>query len=376
MPKTTPQGRFPFNKSQCTVTLYEKGNSPDYSFIYKQGVKAGRGASEGYTVRNNPKGDPINYIEVTGNPNSDIMKYNYMSIDFGNVGDGLKWYFIKGKTMLNYPEYDPQNNTHGEYAIGFSIELDVWETYKDKLGSPNIHLGQVTTNSPGGWKDTSMLEADIVPFSDEEHKATSGVYTNWKSVIGWQSKKPTEQDNYIIDGMRTTMQFSDNGNLDDYLAGLDDLASGTPEETNIWRSYITCNSYIVSEYFATENGGTSQTENINLPNPDSPQEHARLNYYPYKRAFIWTIDGQLVEINSRKCIGNRLPPTLNLTVKHSILPQPTSTLVYKYSEGLSEYVTFASYPTIDIAGRNITPTTQIISALSGGEDIPIELKPL
>ena len=94
---------FPFNKNKFSVELYEMGNAPDYSFVYTIGVQAARGATESYPLDNCPKFDPNNYIQITGKNGSDIMKYDYIGIDFGTVGDGKKWYFVTGKTILNYP---------------------------------------------------------------------------------------------------------------------------------------------------------------------------------------------------------------------------------------------------------------------------------
>lgn len=349
---------FPFDSNLFTIELWEKGNAPDYSVIYNQGVKAARGDTESYELKNCPKGDPSTEVEVTGNVGSDIMKYNYIGIDYGVTGDGKKWYFVKSKRILNYPTVI--NGAHQMYTVLYSIELDVWETYKDKIGTPNILLSQVTTSTPGNWYDLSMMEQDVLPFSGTKITVSDAYYTNWKTIVGWQSKKPTAQDNFTIDGMRTTLQFNETGELDDYLEGLDDLANGTVAETQIWRSYLVCNTYIVSEYFSTKDGGHSAIENLNVANPPSTQAHNRLNFYPYKRAFIKTVDGQAVELDYKKYSNNRLPDTIQCYVYHSTLPQPTSVIVPRYYPlTVDDVIVFNSYPTMDFVGKNITPITQL-----------------
>lgn len=363
MPKVA-HVEFPFNSNVFQATLYEKGNAPDYSIVYAPGVQAGRGASEGYPLNNCPKGDPETTAEITGNVGSDIMKYNYIMIDYGNTGDGIKHYFVTGKTILNYPKII--SGEQNWYTVEYRLSLDVWETYKDRLGTPNILLEQVTTSNPGGWNDVSMLEQDILPFSGSKVATTNAQYTDWKTIAGWQAKKPSDQDNYTIDGMRTTLQFNDTGDTGDYLLGLDELASGTVEETQIWRSYVTCNTYIVSEYFSTEDGGESATGSLTLGNPTSSQVHNRLNYYPYKRAFMKTVDGQSVELDYKKYADNKLPSTLFVTVRHSTLPQPTSVLIPNYPFADTEdLIVFSAYPTMDFVGKNITPITQLMDIVTG-----------
>lgn len=349
---------YPFDNNVFTLSLWERGNAPDYSIIYAPGVQAARGDTMNYQPKNCPKNDPVTYIEATSNAGFDLMKINYIGINYGSTGDGMKWYFVDKKTILNYP-----HETIQEYAVGFNISLDYWETYKDKLGNPNITLSKVTTNNPGGWNDTSRLEQDIIPFSGTKVTTTSQNYSNWKTIVGWQAKKPTEQDNYIIDGMRTTMQFNDTGDLGDYLNDLEELATGTLAETNIWNTYLVCNTYIVQEYFATNDGGESKMESLTLGNTSSSQVHNRLNYYPYKRAFIKTIDGQSVEFDYKKFADNKLPATLFVSVYHSTLPQPTSTLVINYPFfDTDDVIVFSAYPTMDFVGKNITPVTQLSDA--------------
>lgn len=349
---------FPFNKNKFSVELYEMGNAPDYSFVYTIGVQAARGATESYPLDNCPKFDPNNYIQITGKNGSDIMKYDYIGIDFGTVGDGKKWYFVTGKTILNYPTI--VNGAQLGYAVQYDLALDVWETYKNQLNSPKIKLDQVTTNSPSSFNDVSMIEQDVLPFSSEKIVSTSPKYSNWKTIVGWQSNKPTDQDNFVIDGMRTTLQFNETGDTTDYLTGLDDLATGTLEETQIWRSYITCNTYVVSEYFATENGTSSEEEILQLANPSTTQIHKRLDYYPYKRAFLTTLDGQQIEFDYKKYFSDKLPENLVVNVTHSTLPSPTTTLAIDYP-GLSmtDVIVFNAYPSMDFVGKNITPVTQL-----------------
>lgn len=350
---------FPFIQNTFFAEMYTSGNAPDYSTVFAPGVQAARGETESYPLNNCPKGDPVTTIEVTCNTDTDSMKFNYVGIDYGSTGDGKKWYFVTSKRLLNYPKPLDQGGMNW-YTVEFTLQLDYWETYKDKLGSPQISLEQVTTSDPGGWDDISMLEQDILPFSGSKISTSPQFYTNWKTLVAWQSKTPSTQDNYIIDGMRTTLQWNDTGNIDDYLAGLDELASGSQVEAQIWRSYIACNTYIVSEHFSTENNGRSQTEIITLANPPSSQVHNRLNYYPYKRAFVSAVDGQTVEIDYKKCAFNILPELLGVGVHHATTPQPTSTVVIAYPYAhVEDYIVFSSYPTMDFVGKNITPITQL-----------------
>lgn len=51
MPRTTPEGKFPIERNVFTVELYERGNAPDYSFVYAPGVKAARGDTESYSLK-------------------------------------------------------------------------------------------------------------------------------------------------------------------------------------------------------------------------------------------------------------------------------------------------------------------------------------
>lgn len=356
---------FPFIQNTFFAEMYTSGNAPDYSTVFAPGVQAARGETESYPLNNCPKGDPVTTIEVTCNQDTDSMKFNYVGIDYGSTGDGKKWYFVTSKRLLNYPKPVDQGGMNW-YAVEFTLELDYWETYKDRMGAPLISLEQVTTIDPAGWEDISMLDQDILPFSGTVESTTTPDYRNWKTIVGWQAKRPTDQDNYIIDGMRTTLQWNDTGDLGDYLAGLDELASGSQVETNIWRSYIACNTYVVSEYFSTENNGISSTEILQINNPPTAQVHNRLNYYPYRRAFIQTVDGQSVEINPKRYIDNKLPPVISVTVRHATTPQPTSTLTPVYhTSSMTDTLVFSAYPTMDFVGKNITPLTQL-TALDAG----------
>lgn len=359
MPKTTPEGKFPFNKSKCFVELWEKGNATDYSYVYNIGVKAGHGATESYEVQNNPKDDFTNYIEITGNPNSDIMKYNYMYIDYGTVGDGKKAYFVKHKKILNYPEFDAANKMYGWYAVGFTLELDFWETYKDRIGQPTIKLDRVTTNNPEGWEDCTRYQDDIMPFSVDQRFTSQLHYHDWKKIVGWQAKKPDEQDNFIVDGFPTTLQFSES--TDDYKNAVNELANGSPAQTNVWKTYVCCNTYIVSSFFDSSDGGKSQDENINAPCPLASGLHGRLNYYPYRRAFIRTIDGQNIELNPNRFRDFKIPQSVVCDVFHSMTPQPNSCIVPRYTiAGIDDFILFSAYPTMDMTGKNISPVSHLI----------------
>lgn len=373
MPKKTPQGQFPFDKAICTVELWERGNAPDYSIVYDIGVKAGHGVSESYKVRNSPKGDPINYIEITGNDNSDIMKYNYMYIDFANVGDGKKAYFITSKKILNYPDRDPRTNQNGAYCIGFSLTLDYWETYKDKLNSPKILLSQVTTNAPETWEESGCVNLDIQAFNDCKLTTTERTNSSWKKIVAWQAKKPNTQDNFIIDNMVTPLQYSES--MNDYKKAIKDLATSSPEETNIWKTYVTCNSFVVTSDFSTENGGHSKRKFLNLSTPKLGK-HGRLNYFPYRRVFLRSVDGQCIEIQAKNYTKNVLPDEVQVSVFNSTTPTPHSYAVPFYDKGanFTDMIVFSSFPSMDITGKNITPISQLTEevgkALSGLGRLP------
>lgn len=358
-----PRVPFPLSQIKFSVELFESGNAPDYSIIYAPGVRAARGESEGYEIDNPPKDLPNPTIQITGNSSSDIMRYNYMRIYGSWIGDMPKWYFIESKKMINYPDANADN----WFCVEFKLREDVWETYKDRLGSPMISLNKVTTSDIGGWSDTSALEQDIIPFSTTQISTTPTTYNRWKAVVGWQSKKPSDQQHYVLDGMPTTMQFNDTGDFTDYIAGLEELASGNDVESRIWQTMIVCNTYIVSHYFATDDGTNSELENLTLLNPTSVAPHNRLNYWPYTRAFIETIDGQRVEFDYRRYGDNKLPSTLLAGVFHSMLPQPTSTIVPIYpQDSCSDCIVFSSYPTVDFVGKNITPVTQLVNLVKDG----------
>ena len=361
MPKTY-YTEFPFDKNLFQITLFEWGNAPDYSFLYPPGTPAGHGESEGYSIRNCPKDQPNPVIQVTGNPGTDMMKFNYIRIDYGNTGDGTKYYFVDNKTLINYPEIDQGSGSQHWYCVEYHLRQDYWETIKDNIGNPLITLSQVTTASPGSWDDITALENGVPGFSGTIVSTTPINYTNWKTIIGWQAKRPSEQDNYVIDGMATTLQWEEGEDMSNYLEALEDLGSLSPEETNIFNSYIACNSYIVSDYFTTQNGGSSQNELLTLANPQTTQAHARLNYYPYRRAFLETIDGQSVELDYRKYDNNKMPDTILASVIHSTVPSPTSTIIPSYPQlSPQDMIVFSAYPSMDFTGKNITPVTQLTS---------------
>lgn len=354
MPKTTPQGEFPMERNKFSVELYEKGNAPDYSIVYAPGVKAGRGFTEGYPLKNCPKDQDNPTIDITGNPSTDMCRFNYIYIHYGETGDQTKAFFIVDKCILNYPEHnDHTANKLDDYTIRYTLRLDVWETYKDKIGQPEIKLDKVTTNNPEGWKEYDRYNDDILPFSSVDITCSDRVYSSWKKVVGWQAKKPTSQDNYIIDGMVTPLQYNDS--MAEYKQAIEDLASEPPQATNLFKQYVSCTSYVLPDYFATENGETSQIEDITLPTPDHGL-HGRLNYYPYKRGFVHCIDGQIIEFNQSEMLGSCLGIQLSVSVHHSTTPQPHSIISLDGYKGGSfrDYLIFSAYPSMDITGKSPT----------------------
>lgn len=358
-----PQDPFPISYIKFSVEMFTSGNAPDYSVIYAPGVRAARGESEGYEIDNPPKDLPNPVIQVTGNPSSDITKYNYMRLYGSWIGSMEGWYFVKSKKIINYPD----DNANNWFCVEFTLEMDYWETYKNSLGSPMIQLQQVTTSDIGGWNDTTALEQDVIPFSSTQISTTPTTYNNWKAVVGWQAKKPSDQQHYVLDGMPTTLQFNDTGDFTDFVEGLNELTTGDDVESRIWQTMIVCNTYIVSHYFTTEDGTNSQLENLTLLNPVNVAPHNRLNYWPYCRAFIETIDGQRVEFDYRRFGDNKLPSTILAGVFHSMLPQPTSTIVPIYpQDSCADCIVFSGYPTVDFTGRNITPVTQLVNLIKDG----------
>lgn len=354
MPKTTPAGEFPIERNQFLVELYEKGNAPDYSFVYDVGIKAARGDTESYTIKNCPKNQDNPTIDITGNPGTDMAKFNYIGIDFGNTGDKKKWFFVTNKTILNYPEKNVTTGTGlDDYAMRYELVLDVWETYKDQLNAPLIKLDKVTTNNPEGWQEYDRYSDDILPFSAIDIKTSERVYTNWKKVVAWQAKKPTEQDNYIIDDMVTPLQYSES--MEDYKTAIENLANNPPEATNIFRTFVSCNSYILPNYFSIEDGGHSQKETITLATPNHGL-HGRLNYYPYKRAFIHCIDGQTYEFKQSEMLGESLGSQVQARIFHSTTPQPHSIICPMGFKGGSfrDFIVFSSYPGINLTGKSNT----------------------
>lgn len=354
MPRTTPQGHFPIERNAFLVELYERGNAPDYSFVYDVGVKAGRGETESYTLKNCPKNQDNPVIDITGNPGTDMAKFNYIGIHYGETGDKTKWFFVVNKTILNYPEKtDKTPNKLDDYAMRYELRLDVWETYKDKLNSPTIKLDKVTTNNPEGWTEYDRFADDILSFSAVDITTTNLIENDWKKVVAWQAKKPTNQDNYIIDGMVTPLQYSEN--MDDYKQAVEDLANEPPQATNIFKTFVCVNSYILPSHFATDDGGFSTGELLNLPTPDHGL-HGRLNYYPYKRAFLKTIDGQCAEFNQSEMVDSCLGNNVIVGCNHSTTPTPHTILFmqgYKNSIG-ANFLVFSAYPHMDITGK--TPT--------------------
>lgn len=369
MPKTTPQGQFPFDKDTCIISLFEEGNAPDYSYIYTTNIQAGRGYSESYTLNNAPKNKDHMQIEVTCNPDTESTRFNYLKIDYTDrAGGGAYdkknfWYFINSKTILNYPSYDPITKKWGGYTVLFDCSLDVWETYKDVLGKPIIHLQKCTTKDPEGWDELGVLDQSILPFSHIQFFNSAQNYDDYKTVIGWQAKKPTSQENYVIDGQKTFLQFNDNGDTHDYLADLEDLANEPPQATNLYQTYVVARSYVLSHYFTTQNGTYSQQEDVNCYFPEISGVHARLKYFPYVRGFIKTLDGQQVEVDQKKLPNYRIVSPFHCTVNHSTVPTPTSCIMPDYENGQqADCVIFNQYPTVDMAGKNVTPVQQLITS--------------
>ena len=354
MPRTTPQGEFPMERNRFSVELYEKGNAPDYSIVYAPGVKAGRGFTEGYPLKNCPKDQDNPTIDITGNPSTDMCRFNYIYIHYGETGDQTKAFFIVDKCILNYPEHnDHTANKLDDYTIRYTLRLDVWETYKDKIGQPEIKLDKVTTNNPEGWKEPDRIMDDILPFSTVDITASEQIETNWKKIVAWQAKKPTTQDNFIVDGMVTPLQYSEN--LDDYKTAIEDLASEPPQATNLFKTYVCADSYIVTNNFTSENGGYSTGELITLATPDHGL-HGRLNFYPYKRAFAKTIDGQCLEFNQIEMLNGCLSNQISMGVDNSTTPQPHSLLFLQgFKNNIYNHVLyFSAYPHMDITGKSPT----------------------
>ncbi len=359
MPKNVPNADFPYNKSLCTVTMYEQGNAPDYSYCYAPGVVAGRGYSETYELKNNPKNQPITYIEVTAHEKTDTMRFNYVKIDFNIVGDGIKYFFVDSKKIINYPRKINNGKDNGWYTVGFSLRLDVWETYKEYFEKMDITLEQVTTDKPESWSDTSALNVPVPDISCEDFKSTfSKKYDNWKTIVAWQSSVPENLDYYLYDNIPTTLQLDETHS--NYINDVKMISSKPPSEVATWSTYTCCNTYVVPEYFTTEKGGVSQSETLTLDNPASSY-HARLDYYPYKRAYISSVDGQSLEYNQDKCIGNKLPLTITANITHSVLPEP-QTLITATSDAniYEDSILFNSYPSIDVEGRSSSTISRFL----------------
>lgn len=368
---------FPYNKNRFHVTLYERGNAPDYSYVYAPGVQAARGFSEGYDLNNCPKDDDSGVIDVSGNIGTDMMRFNYLKIDYGNTGDGTKWYFVTSKVILNYPSFDASNNQQN-YTMQYNITLDYWETYKDKLGAPTIQLDRVTTSEPEAWSDTTNYKTGILPFSNE-NRVTSDVTAapeNWKAVVMWRAKKPTAQDNYVVDKLPTVFKIEEgNQGIQNWATALESLASEPPEATNLFRSYVGCNSYLVPKQMATEDGTNSDLEMLAVNFPAISGVHNILKYYPYRRAFIKTIDGSCYELDPNKFSGERLPDTVGATVCHSMTPSPHSIITPHYAEPTLDVVCFAGYPALSVTTTTPTQIQKVMSNIGGNSmDVPVRLQ--
>lgn len=364
---------YPYNRNKFHVELFEFGNAPDYSVCYAPGVQAGRGQSEGYDLDNCPKGDDTTVIDITANVGTDTMKFNYIKIDYGHTGDGVKWYFVTHKTILNYPTII--TGSQQNYTVEFQLALDYWETYKDKLGTPNIQLERVTTSMPASWNDTSAYKTNVLPFSDEDRTLSDRSYSNWKPIVMWRAKKPVAQDNYIVDKLPTVYKIEGASGVQNWATELETLASEPPEATNLFRSYVGCNCYLVSDYFATADGSESKLETINVSFPGLPVVHNILKYPPYRRAFIKTIDGSCYEIDANKFPYGRLPDTVTVSVCHSTTPSPHSILYPLYAEPCPDVVCFAGYPALSVTTTTPSTVQKIIGNATNASDImPARLK--
>lgn len=368
---------FPYNKNRFHVTLYERGNAPDYSYVYAPGVQAARGFSEGYDLNNCPKDDDSGVIDVSGNVGTDMMRFNYLKIDYGNTGGGTKWYFVTSKVILNYPSFDASNNQQN-YTMQYNISLDYWETYKDKLGKPVMQLDRVTTSKPEGWADTSNYKTGIIPYSTENRRtsALSTIPSDWKAMIMWRGKKPTAQDNFIVDKLPTVFTITDQPNgVHDWAVALEALASEPPEATNLFRSYVGCNSYIVPKQMATKDGTESEKEDISVDFPAIQGVHNILKFYPFRRAFIRTIDGSCYEIDPNKCAGERLPDTVVVTAYHSTTPSPHTIIRPHYTEPSPDNVCFSGYPALSVTTTTPTPIQKLTGSIGGNSvDVPARLQ--
>lgn len=358
---------YPYNRNKFHVELFEFGNAPDYSICYAPGVQAGRGQSEGYNLDNCPKGDDATVIDITANVGTDTMKFNYIKIDYGNTGDGVKWYFVTHKTILNYPTII--TGSQQNYTVEFQLTLDYWETYKDKLGTPNIQLERVTTSMPASWNDTSAYKTNVLPFSDEDRTLSKTSYTDWKPIVMWRAKKPLSQDNYVVDKLPTVFKIEGASGVQNWATELETLASEPPEATNLFRSYVGCNCYLVSDYFATADGSESDVEIISTTFPGTVGFHNILKYPPYRRAFIKTIDGSCYEIDANKYPYGRLPDTITVRAIHSTTPSPHTILYPDYAEPCCDVTCFAGYPALSVTTTTPSPVQKIFGSPITPQDI-------
>lgn len=346
---------YPVDWSRCTVTLYESGNSPDYQYLYPPGVVAGRGSTFSWELKNAPKAQDTLYIECTGSPMEDMHKYNYAKIVFNDISNSIpKWFFITNKTDLNYPE-DPSYAVNG-YAIAYTMQLDVWETYKDLMGDITINLTQVTTNQPETWNDPSYINQDVVPFSGVDTTSTPVAYSDWKLVTKY--KVGSDLLGYgtsEIDGLATSYRYVSGNAVDDYMTQLDSMRSMTESEALLFRDSTECEIYLVSSYFASGNGGRSQPEELELATPKLSGVHNRLNFPPYRTAYVWTIDGGYTEFSPTNFSSNMLPDSVRVVIDHSIVPEPQSNIRLVYDQAIMQYISFTGYATmsIDTATRTV-----------------------
>ena len=241
-----------------------------------------------------------------------------------------------------------------------------------------MQLDRVTTSDPAGWVDTSNYKTGIIPYSTENRRtsALSTVPSDWKAIIMWRAKKPTAQDNYIVDKLPTVFTITDQpSGIHDWAAALEALASEPPEATNLFRSYVGCNSYIVPMQMATEDGKESEKEDISVDFPAIQGVHYILKFYPFRRAFIRTIDGSCYEIDPNKCAGERLPDTVVVTAYHSTTPSPHTIIRPHYTEPSPDNVCFAGYPALSVTTTTPTQIQKLTGAIGGNAvDVPVRLQ--
>ena len=192
----------------------------------------------------------------------------------------------------------------------------------------------------------------------------------------WRAKKPTAQDNYVVDKLPTVFKIEEgNQGIQNWAQALEDLASEPPEATNLFRSYIGCNCYLVPKQMATKDGTNSDLEMLAVNFPAINGVHNILKYYPFRRAFIKTIDGSCYELDPNKFSGERLPDTVGATVCHSMTPSPHSIITPNYAEPTLDVVCFAGYPALSVTTTTPTQIQKVMSNIGGNSiDVPVRLQ--